>query len=112
MNRRSLHEVYALWSPILIFKVNMYFTCDTLKILMKVSSCETARRSGKAPCKTCKNWEERTTQESNLRSAEEVETPWKERDVSQEPVRFDVRADIDRMHHIGKGRRKHGKRNK
>lgn len=87
----------------------MYFECQTLKALMRVTACEKARASKVQTCKSCTNWQEFTA-EGNLKTAAEVETPWVEKGIEEEPVRFDHRADINRMHSIGKGRKYHGKR--
>lgn len=86
----------------------MYFTCSTLRTVMRVSACE-KNRSDKNPstikqvCKGCPKWESETTDPKNLKTQEEVLNPIQIEQEKPKPVRFDHRADIQRVGnlHIG-----------
>lgn len=83
----------------------MYFTCSTMKTLMKVVSCEASRTAKKMTCRSCKLWEKETTDPENTKPAVEVESAWKEAGPTPEPVRFNHYADGERHRYIGKGRK-------
>lgn len=83
----------------------MYFTCSTMKSLMKVVSCEASRTAKKMTCRTCKLWETETTDPANTKTKEEVESAWEQAGIAPEPVRFDQYADGERHRYIGKGRK-------
>lgn len=86
----------------------MYFNCSTLKTMMRVTSCEQNRAEKrtafvKQSCKGCNKWENETTDAANLKTAEEVLSPVQHLVEQPQPIRFDHRADIQRVGnlHIG-----------
>lgn len=86
----------------------MYFTCSTLRTLLRVSSCE-RNRADKNPttlkqaCNGCKKWEAETTDPLNLKTQEEVLNPVQAELNQPQPQKFDLAGEISRVCnlHIG-----------
>lgn len=82
----------------------MYFNCTTLRATMKVSACEENRKRSPghkhaiASCRDCKDWQKLTTDSANLLTIEQALRPAQESVAQPLPKRFDIRADITRVH--------------
>lgn len=83
----------------------MYFTCSTLRTLMRVSSCQRNRDEKnpaaiKQACRGCTKWQSETTDPVNLKTEDEVLNPVRAELLIPPKPKFDLANDINRMAHL------------